>query len=109
GGPHALKYGNVAHHVLGLELVTGTGDVLTLGGPVAGRPGSHPPGVAVGSEGPLGVLTKVVVKLTRAAEAVRTAVATFDSIEVASAAVSRIIAEGIVPAALEAMDELIIR
>jgi glycolate oxidase len=109
GGPHALKYGNVAHHVLGVEVVTGTGDVVTLGGPVAERPGYDLTGVTVGSEGTLGVVTKVVVKLTRVAEAVRTAVATFDSIEVASAAVSRIIAEGIVPAALEAMDEPIIR
>jgi glycolate oxidase len=109
GGPHALKYGNVAHHVLGLEMVTGTGEVLTLGGAVAERPGYDLTGVAVGSEGTLGVVTKVVVKLMRAAEAVRTAVATFDSIEVASAAVSAIIADGIVPAALEAMDEPIIR
>ena len=109
GGPHALKYGNVVHHVLGLEMVMGTGEVVTLGGAVAERPGYDLVGVAVGSEGTLGVITKVVVKLTRAAEAVRTAVATFDSIEVASAAVSRIIAEGIVPAALEAMDEPIIR
>ena len=109
GGPHALKYGNVAHHVLGIEVVTGTGELLTLGGPVAERPGYDLVGVAVGSEGTLGILTKVVVKLTRAPEAVRTAVATFDSIEVASAAVSAIIAEGIVPAALEAMDEPIIR
>ena len=109
GGPHALKYGNVAHHVLGLEVVTGTGDVLTLGSVVAERPGYDLAGVAVGSEGTLGVVTKVMVKLTRAPEAVRTAVATFDSIEVASAAVSAIIAEGIVPAALEAMDEPIIR
>jgi len=109
GGPHALKYGNVAHHVLGLELVTGTGDVLTLGGVVAERPGYDLAGIAVGSEGTLGVVTKVMVKLTHTAEAVRTAVATFASIEIASAAVSAIIAEGIVPAALEAMDEPIIR
>lgn len=109
GGPHALKYGNVAHHVLGLEIVTGTGELLTLGGPVAERPGYDLAGVAVGSEGTLGIVTKIVVKLTRAAEAVRTAVATFESIEVASAAVSAIIAQGIVPAALEAMDEPIIR
>ena len=109
GGPHALKYGNVAHHVLGLEVVTGGGEILTLGGPVAERPGYDLAGIVVGSEGTLAIVTKVVVKLTRAAEAVRTAVATFESIEVASAAVSTIIAEGIVPAALEAMDEPIIR
>ena len=109
GGPHALKYGNVAHHVLGLEIVTGTGEVLTLGSPVAERPGYDLPGVAVGSEGTLGIVTKVIVKLTRAPEAVKTALATFESIEIASAAVSAIIADGIVPAALEAMDEPIIR
>ena len=109
GGPHALKYGNMAHHVLGLEVVTGTGEVLTLGGKVAERPGYDLTGVAVGSEGTLGLVTEVMVKLTRAPEAVKTALATFDSIEVASAAVSAIIAEGIVPAALETMDEPIIR
>jgi glycolate oxidase len=109
GGPHALKYGNVAHHVLGLEVVTGTGEVLELGGPTAERPGYDLTGVLVGSEGTLGIVTRVTVKLTRAAEAVRTVLATFESIEAASGAVSAIIAEGIVPAALEAMDEPIIR
>ncbi len=109
GGPHALKYGNVAHHVLGLDVVTGTGEVLRLGGPVPEAPGYDLTGVVVGSEGTLGIVTRVVVRLTRAAEAVRTVLATFDSIEAASAGVSAIIAAGIVPAALEAMDEPIIR
>jgi glycolate oxidase len=109
GGPHALKYGNTVNHVLGLEVVTGTGEVLWLGGTVAERPGYDLTGVVVGSEGTLGVVTKVVVRLTRAPESVRTALATFESIEVASEAVSAIIAEGIIPAALEAIDEHVIR
>ena len=109
GGPHALKYGSAVHHVLGLEVVTGRGEVLWLGGPVQERPGYDLTGVVVGSEGTLGVVTKVVVRLTRTGEAVQTALATFGSIEVASEAVSAIIAEGIIPAALEAMDEPVIR
>jgi glycolate oxidase len=109
GGPHALKYGSTVNHVLGLELVTGRGELLWLGGPVRERPGYDLTGVVVGSEGTLGVITKVAVRLTRAGEAVKTALATFASIEVASQAVSAIIAEGIIPAALEAMDEPVIR
>jgi glycolate oxidase len=109
GGPHALKYGSTVNHVLGLEVVTGTGEVLWLGGPVQERPGYDLTGVFVGSEGTLGVITKVALRLTRLPEAVKTVLATFGSIEVASGAVSAIIAEGIVPAALEAMDEPVIR
>jgi glycolate oxidase len=109
GGPHALKYGSTVNHVLGVEVVTGRGEVLWLGSPVQERPGYDLTGVMVGSEGTFGVITKVAVKLTRAGEAVKTALATFDSIEAASEAVSAIIAQGIIPAALEAMDEPIIR
>ncbi len=109
GGPHALKYGSVVNHVLGLEIVTGSGEVVWLGGPVQERPGYDLAGVVVGSEGTLAIITKVVVRLMRAAEAVKTALATFASIEQASGAVSAIIAEGITPAALEAMDEPVIR
>jgi len=109
GGPHALKYGSAVHHVLGLEIVTGLGERLTLGGPVQERPGYDLTGVIVGSEGTLGIVTRVVVRLTRAGETVKTALATFGSIEVACEAVSAIIAHGIIPAALEALDEPIIR
>jgi glycolate oxidase len=109
GGPHALKYGSAVNHVLGLEVVTGHGELLWLGGPIQERPGYDLTGVVVGSEGTLGVITKVAVRLTRAGEAVKTALATFASIEVATEAVSAIIAEGIIPAALEAMDEPVIR
>jgi glycolate oxidase len=109
GGPHALKYGSTVNHVLGVEVVTGRGERAWLGSPVQERPGYDLTGVMVGSEGTLGIITKVAVRLTRAGEAVKTVLATFDSIEVASAAVSAIIAEGIIPAALEAMDEPVIR
>ncbi len=109
GGPHALKYGSAVNHVLGLEVVTGRGEVLWLGGPVQERPGYDLASVMVGSEGTLGVITKVAVRLSRAGEAVKTALATFPTIELACEAVSAIIAEGIVPAALEALDEPVIR
>jgi len=109
GGAHCLKYGITVNHVLGLEVVTGEGEVVWLGGKVRERVGYDLTGVVVGSEGTLGVITKLVVRLLHAPEAVKTALATFPGVEEASAAVSAIIARGIVPAALELMDEPVIR
>ena len=109
GGPHCLKYGITVNHVLGLEVVTGAGEVVRLGGKVQERPGYDLTGVVVGSEGTLGILTQVTVRLLHAPEAVKTALAVFSSVEDASEAVSGIIAAGIIPAALELLDAPIIR
>jgi glycolate oxidase len=109
GGPHCLKYGITTNHVLGLELVTGTGELVRLGGPAVERPGYDLVGAAVGSEGTFGIVTAITVRLLHAAEAVKTILASFTTIEDASEAVSAIIAAGIVPAALEMLDELMIR
>src|SRR2546428_2371874 len=109
GGPHCLKYGITTNHVLGLELVAGTGELVRLGGKGIERPGYDLLGAAVGSEGTFGIVTAVTVRLLHAAEAVKTILASFTAIEDASEAVSAIIAAGIVPAALEMLDELMIR
>src|SRR5207249_4382004 len=109
GGPHCLKYGITANHILGLELVTGAGELVRLGGTAVDRPGYDLLGAAVGSEGTFGIVTAVTVRLLHAAEAVKTILASFTAIEDASEAVSAIIAAGIVPAALEMLDETMIR
>ncbi len=108
GGPHTLKYGVTTNHVLGLELVLPDGEVVTLGGAVEERPGFDLVGLAVGAEGTFGMVTRATLRLTRAPEAYRTLLAVFDSVDAASEAVSGIIAAGIVPAALEMMDRLIL-
>jgi glycolate oxidase len=107
GGAHCLKYGFTTNHVLGLELVTPTGEVVTLGGQVE-DPGYDLRGVVIGAEGTLGIVTRVTVRLLRLPEAVQTLVADFPSPAEAGDAVSRIIAAGIVPAAVEMLDALAI-
>lgn len=109
GGPHCLKYGITVNHVLGLEVVTGTGEVVRVGGKVQETPGYDLTAVMVGSEGTLGVITAATVRLLHLPEAVKTILAVFADIEDASEAVSSIIAAGIIPAALELMDEPVIR
>jgi glycolate oxidase len=108
GGPHCLKYGITTNHVLGLEMVTGTGAVVQLGGKTVDRPGYDLTGAAVGSEGTFGLVTAITVRLTHLPEAVKTVLASFRTVVEASETVSAIIASGMVPAALEMLDEAII-
>jgi glycolate oxidase len=108
GGPHCLKYGITTNHVLGLQIVTGVGELTWLGGKAIERPGYDLTGVAVGSEGTFGIVTAITVRLLHVPEAVKTALASFTSMEVAAGAVSAIIAAGMTPAALEMLDDVMI-
>src|SRR6185295_4625669 len=111
GGAHCLKYGFTVNHVRGVRLVTADGDVVDLGGGVTGvldPPGYDLLGVLVGSEGTLGIATEIVLRVLRRPEATRTVFASFPSTTEAGACVSAIIASGIVPAAIEMMDQLAI-
>lgn len=108
GGPHCLKYGVTTNHVLGLEVVLSDGEVVQLGGKVADHPGYDLVGVLVGSEGTLGLVTQIVVRIMKLPEAVKTFLAIYDSLEDAGESVSAIIAQGILPATLEMMDKTVI-
>jgi glycolate oxidase len=108
GGAHCLKYGFTVNHTLGVRVVLHDGSVVDLGGAVADTPGYDLAGVVVGSEGLLGIVTEVVLRILRKPEATRTFFATFPSTTEAGNAVSAIIASGIVPAAIEMMDTLAI-
>ena len=108
GGAHCLKYGFTTNHVTGLELVTPAGDVVELGGKAPDAPGYDLLGALVGSEGTLGIATRVTVRLTRNPEAVQTLLAGFPDTDRAGAAVSAIIGAGVIPAAIEMMDALAI-
>ena len=108
GGPHTLKYGVTVNHVLGLEVVMPNGEVLEIGGPCEDLPGYDLTGLFVGSEGTFGICTKVVVRLTRDPAAYRTMLGVFETVADATQSISSIIGAGIVPAALEMMDQGII-
>jgi len=105
GGPHTLKYGTTTNHVLGLELVLPDGEVLSLGSETGFANGYDLVGAVVGSEGTLGVVTQATVRLTPIPERVETLLAIFPDVVSACRAVGRVIESGLVPAALEIVDQ----
>ncbi len=108
GGAHCLKYGFTTNHVLAAKVVLSDGSVVDLGGPAPDAPGYDLLAALVGSEGMFGIVTEATLKLLRKPEVTRTFFATFPSTDEAGAAVSGIIAAGILPAAIEMMDRLAI-
>ncbi|TMD61413.1 MAG: FAD-binding protein [Chloroflexi bacterium] len=109
GGPHALRYGSVVQHVLGLELILADGTPCAMGGRAPDRAGYDPTPFVVGAEGTVGIVTKAWLRLLPRPEAVRTFLAFFADVESGAEAATAIIAEGIIPAALEMMDAPTIR
>ncbi len=104
GGPRTPKYGVTTNHVLGLEVVLPNGEIIKFGGKTLDPLGYDLTGVFVGSEGTFGIATKVTVRIMRKPEAVKTLMGVFESIEDASNSVSGIVARGIIPVAIEMMD-----
>lgn len=105
GGPHCLSEGSTTSHVLGMEVVLTGGEVVMLGSQAPDPPGIDLKGVIVGSEGTLGIVTRVLVRLLPIDPDVRTLLMDFPSVEDAARTVSEVIAAGLVPAALELMDQ----
>lgn len=109
GGPHCLKYGVTINHVLGLTVVLADGSSVALGGAACDAPGLDLASVVIGSEGTLAVITELCVRLLPVPEAVKTMLFDFAGIDEACRTVSRVVAEGIVPAAMELMDRSTVR
>jgi glycolate oxidase len=109
GGAHCLKYGVTTNHILGLEVVLPNGDIIEIGhNGIPDAPGYDLLGLMTGSEGTIGIVTKITVRILKNPEAKQTVLAYFDRVEDGSQAVSDIISKGIVPAALEMMDKIAI-
>jgi glycolate oxidase len=108
GGPHTLKYGVTAQHVLGLTMVSPNGEIWVIEPNASGGPGPDWMSLIVGSEGTLGVVTEAWVKLTSMPKFVQTVLISFGSVREATQCVADIIATGTIPAALEMMDRAIL-
>ena len=109
GGPHTLAYGVTTNHVLGLEMVLPDGTVVETGGKTSDLPGYDLVGLLTGSEGTMVLITKVIVRLMRKAEAVKTILAIYESSEDAGRTVAEITARAITPVALEMLDGVMLR
>jgi glycolate oxidase len=109
GGVHCLKYGLTVHNVIGLKIVTMTGELLELGGKTLDAPGYDLLAVLCGSEGLLGVVVEVTVRLLPLPERAQVVLAAFDDVARAGEAVGHILSAGIIPAGMEMMDNLAIR
>ena len=105
GGPHCLAEGSTTSHILGMEVVLAGGEVATLGGQAPDTPGLDLKGIIVGSEGTLGIVTRALVRLLPIDPDVRTLLMEFPTVDGATTTVSEVIAAGMVPAALELMDQ----
>ena len=104
GGPHCMKYGMTTQHILGLTVVTASGERLELGGPETDPGGFDLTGLFVGSEGTFGIATEAWVKITRVPQVVRLLFCAFSAVEDACRAVGDMVARGVEPAALEMID-----
>ncbi len=109
GGAHCLKYGFTSTHVLAMEVVLPDGTTATLGSNTLDPPGYDLLGVFVGSEGTLGIATRITLRIVKRPEVIQTLLAAFNSTNEAGAAVSGVISAGMVPAAIEMMDNLAIQ
>lgn len=109
GGPHTLAYGVTTNHVLALDVVLPSGELVHLGSAALDAPGYDLTGLFVGSEGTFGLVTEIMVKLTRLPEATKTLLAIYESVDDATETVVEITARGITPAACEMMDGWTIR
>ena len=109
GGAHCLRYGVTANNLLGARMVTAAGEIVDLGGPWAEAPGLDLLGLVCGSEGQLGIVTEATLRILPAPEGARPVLIGFDSAEVAGDCVARIIRSGVLPVAIEYMDEPCLR
>jgi glycolate oxidase len=105
GGVHCLKYGLTTHNIQAIEILTIDGEHLRIGGPALDAPGYDLLALMTGSEGLLGVITEVTVKLLPRPDIAQVVMAAFDSVDAAGAGVTAVIASGIIPAGLELLDK----